>query len=210
MRLERRQGKLIGGDMTLQEQEARERARTGHSLVLTTERLILRAAVLDDARAIAALINDRRIAGNMVGVPHPYTLQHAKAAIAAADRKPQFVVALMDDRVIGGCGLAIHAGHPELGYWLGVSYWGNGYATEAARALIDFAFTALDCTELRAGAIIRNPASRRVLEKCGFQWTGVKLQRIHAIDASVPSDRFRLDCARWASLRRCGKLSPIA
>jgi RimJ/RimL family protein N-acetyltransferase len=208
--LEQRQGTLTGGHMTLQEQEARERDRTGHSLVLTAERLMLRAAVLDDAAAIAALVNDRRIAGNMVGVPHPYTLQHAVAAITAADRKPQFVVARTDGRVIGGCGLAIHAGYPELGYWLGVSYWGNGYATEAARALIDFAFTALECTELRAGAIVRNPASRRVLEKCGFQWTGVKLQRIHAINASVPSDRFRLDRDVWASLRSWGKLSPTA
>jgi len=202
--------KLIGRDMTLLEQESREQSRTRHGLVLMTERLMLRTAVADDAAAVAALINDRRIAGNMVGVPHPYTREHAEAAIAAAERKPQFVVALTDGDVIGGCGLAIHAGYPELGYWFGVSYWGKGYATEAAQALIDFAFTALECTELRAGAIVRNPASRRVLEKCGFQWTSVALQRIHAIGASVPSDRFRLDRARWASLRDWGKLDPIA
>jgi RimJ/RimL family protein N-acetyltransferase len=196
--------------MPLQDQEARKPVRTRHSLVLTTERLMLRAAVLDDAEAIAGLMNDHRLAGNMVGVPHPYTLQHAEAAIAAAERKPQFVVALTDGRVIGGCGLAIHAGYPELGYWLGVPYWGNGYATEAARALIDFAFTALECTELHAGAIVRNPASRRVLEKCGFEWTGVRLQHIHAINASVPSDRFRLGRDVWSSLRRSGKVPLIA
>jgi RimJ/RimL family protein N-acetyltransferase len=194
--------------MTLPGQAATEpRAR---SFVLEAKRLMLRTAVPDDAEAITALINDRRIAGNMVGVPHPYTLTDAEAAIAAAQGKPQFVITLMDGRVLGGCGLGAHAGYPELGYWLGIPYWGNGYATEAARTLIDFAFTDLECTELRAGASIRNPASRRVLEKCGFQWTGVTLQRILAINASVPSDRFRLDRDLWASLRSWDNMNPIA
>ena len=62
---------------------------------------------------------------------------------------------------------------PEIGYWLGVPFWGNGYATEAARALIDHAFGDLGYAVLTAGARVSNPASRRVLEKCGFQWTGI-------------------------------------
>ena len=70
---------------------------------------------------------------------------------------------------------------------IGVPYWGNGYATEAARAVIDHAFGELDFEELRAGARVTNPASRRVLEKCGFQWTGVVLQRVRALNSSAPS-----------------------
>ena len=85
--------------------------------------------------------------------------------------------------LIGACGIDLRDGPtPEIGYWLGVPYWGRGYATEAARAVIDHAFGDLDHEALQAGARVSNPASRRVLEKCGFQWTGVGLYRIRAIE----------------------------
>ena len=83
-------------------------------------------------------------------------------------------------------------------------YWGQGYATEAVRALIDHAFGDLGHQALQAGARVSNPASRRVLEKCGFQWTGVVLTRIRAIASAAPADRFRLDRGLWASLRSWG------
>jgi RimJ/RimL family protein N-acetyltransferase len=94
---------------------------------------------------------------------------------------------------------------PDLGYWLGAAYWGKGYATEAVRALIDYAFGALGHDALHAGARVSNPASRRVLQKCGFQWTGVGLYRIRAINSSAPVDRFRLERGIWASLKRWGE-----
>ncbi len=56
-------------------------------------------------------------------------------------------------------------------------------------------------TELRAGARVVNPASRRVLEKCGFQWTGVELRKVLSLGSSVPVDRFRLDRGVWSSLK---------
>ena len=65
----------------------------------------------------------------------------------------------------------------------------------------------LDHEALHAGARVTNPASRRVLEKCGFQWTGVVLQRIRALNSSAPIDRFRLDRGLWASLRNWGKVA---
>jgi hypothetical protein len=52
---------------------------------------------------------------------------------------------------------------------------------------------------------VSNPASRRVLEKCGFQWTGVGLYRIRALRSSAPIDRFRLDRGLWASLKSWGQ-----
>jgi RimJ/RimL family protein N-acetyltransferase len=200
--------------MTLLDGVAAENFRETSFPVLETERLVLRAPRLDDAIALAALINDRRVAENTARIPHPYTLADAEGFIASANRengRASFVVTLADDTLIGGCGVGVLSGTaPEIGYWLGVPYWGNGYATEVARAVIDHAFTDLGYERLEAGARVSNPASRRVLEKCGFQWTGVILQRVRAINSSAPSDRFRLDRGLWASLKSWGKVRRAA
>jgi RimJ/RimL family protein N-acetyltransferase len=98
---------------------------------------------------------------------------------------------------------------PELGYWLGVPYWNKGYATEALHALIDYAFTDLSHEALQAGARVTNPASRRVLEKCGFQWTGVGLYRINSIKSSAPIDRFRLERSIWSALKTWGRVKRV-
>jgi RimJ/RimL family protein N-acetyltransferase len=178
--------------------------------VLVTERLVLRAPRTADAKAIAQLINDRRIAENTSRIPHPYSLADAQAFIGWANEvasEPSFLITLADGELIGGCGVGIlNDPDPEIGYWLGVPYWGCGYATEAARALIDHAFGTLGCERLTAGARVSNPASRRVLEKCGFQWCGVALLRIRALASSAPIDRFRLDRGLWASLKSWGKV----
>ena len=199
--------------MTLLEQTSTEALQAARSPVLKTRRLLLRAPVPDDAEAITALINDRRIAENTARIPHPYTLADAETFIetVANGSEPAFLITLTDGRIVGGCGIGtLREDGPEIGYWIGVAHWGNGYATEAARAVIDHAFRDIGLKELLAGARVSNPASRRVLEKCGFQWTGVVLQRIRGINSSAPCDRFRLDRGLWASLRTWGKVNPIA
>jgi len=201
--------------MTLLEEVPEETFRERSIPVLETERLVLRSPCLADVKAIAALANDRRIAENTLRIPHPYRLADAEAFVAAANGGEQETVFLttlrQDGSVLGACGIAMLDGKtPEIGYWLGVPYWGNGYATEAARALIDYAFTQHDHQQLVAGARVSNPASRRVLEKCGFQWTGVGLYRIRAIASSAPVDRFRLDRGLWASLKAWGRVRRIA
>jgi RimJ/RimL family protein N-acetyltransferase len=182
--------------------------------VLETARLILRAPRLEDAKAVATLINDRRIAENTARIPHPYTVADAQHFIATANRSDgevAFFVTLTDGTLIGGCGLGrLFGNDPEIGYWLGVPYWGKGYATEAARAVIDYAFADLGFEKLEAGARVSNPASRRVLEKCGFQWTGVMLMRVRALNSAAPVDRFRLDRGLWASLKSWGKVGSAA
>ena len=115
-----------------------------------------------------------------------------------------------EGELIGCCGVDLRDDGPEIGYWLGVPYWGRGYATEAVRALIDHAFDDLRHETLQAGARVSNPASRRVLEKCGFQWTGVGLSRIRAINSAAPADRFRLDRGLWASLKSWGAVKRVA
>jgi RimJ/RimL family protein N-acetyltransferase len=200
--------------MTLLAEPTRESFREACMPVLETERLVLRAPAFEDAKAIAALANDRRIAENTRRIPHPYALKDAEAFVAAANRgdgEMALLITLRDGTLIGGCGLGLLDGPaPELGYWLGVPYWGKGYATEAVRALIDYAFTHLDHTAMQAGARVTNPPSRRILEKCGFQWTGVGLCRIRAIASSAPIDQFRLDRGLWASLKSWREVKRVA
>ena len=180
--------------------------------VIETERLVLRTPLPRDAAVIADLANDRRIAANTARLPHPYGIEDAERFLAAVNRQAgeaTFLIVL-EEKPIGVCGVDRRQDGPEIGYWLGVPYWGQGYATEAARGLIDYAFAKLRHETLQAGARVSNPASRRVLEKCGFQWTGVELTRIRAINSAAPSDRFRLDRRLWQSLRAWGRVSGVA
>jgi RimJ/RimL family protein N-acetyltransferase len=193
--------------------------QAGGIAVLETRRLVLRTPCFEDAKRVASLVNERRIAENTARIPHPYEIDDARQWIDAAMAQSGAFVITIGGEVIGACGLDAPTPSPplspalpsparsggsgkglgerrvgaELGYWIGVPFWGCGYATEAARGLIDHAFGELGYGVLTASARVSNPASRRVLEKCGFQWTGVGLCRIRAIASSVPVDRFRLE-----------------
>ena len=180
--------------------------------LLRTDRLTLRAPCRNDVPAIVRFAGDRRVAANTARIPHPYGADDAEQFIASANREDGSVTfaIVFDGALIGVCGIDPRPDGPELGYWLGAPYWGRGYATEAVRAVIDHAFGELGLQMLQSGARVSNPASRRVLEKCGFQWTGVGLYRIRAINSSAPVDRFRLDRGLWASLKAWGQVREVA
>ena len=197
--------------MTLSEQAFAPARRDDIVPVLATARLVLRAPRRSDVKAIASFANDRRIAANTARIPHPYGIEDAEQFIAAVNKREGeacFVI-MLECAPIGVCSVDLREDGPELGYWLGVPYWGRGLATEAARALIDHAFGDLEHETLISGARVNNPASRRVLEKCGFQWTGVRLSRIRAIKSAAPIDRFRLDRGLWASLKSWGRVKRV-
>jgi RimJ/RimL family protein N-acetyltransferase len=201
--------------MTLLEECPSESLREGCIPVLETKRLALRAPRLEDAKTVAALVNDRRIAENVARIPHPYKKADAESFIAGANKpgdEAVFLITLRDDTIIGACGLTLTDKEPvpELGYWLGVKYWGKGFATEALHAVIDYAFTDLGYPALTAAARVTNPLSRRVLEKCGFQWTGVGLCRIRAINSSAPIDRFRLERGIWSAIKAWGRMKKVS
>jgi RimJ/RimL family protein N-acetyltransferase len=181
--------------------------REASSVVLETARLTLRQPTLADVKAIARLVNDRRVAENLRRVPHPYTKDDAISfvtSVGQTDRDTAFLIE-RDRMPIGIVGLEWRDPElPELGYWLGVDHWRKGFATEAAKAVIDYAFEEFDIDRLVAGARVKNEASRHILEKCGFQWTGVELHRFAALGSSTPVDRFRLDRGVWASLKSWG------
>jgi len=198
--------------MTLLEDVFDETRRERCIPVLETERLTLRAPRHEDVKVIAVLANDRRIAENTARIPHPYGVGDAEQFVTAVNKRDGeacFVI-MLDETLIGACGIEPREDALELGYWLGARFWGQGYATEAVRALIDHAFGDLQQETLQAGARVSNPASRRVLEKCAFQWTGVRLTRIRAINSAAPVDRFRLDRGLWASLKAWGSVRCVA
>jgi RimJ/RimL family protein N-acetyltransferase len=181
--------------------------REARACVLETERLTLRRPTLADVKAITHLANDRRIAEHTRRLPHPYVQDHAVDFVRAlADNRAEAAFLIENNHTpIGMAGISWSApDQPELGYWLGVAHWGQGFGTEAARAAIDFFFEESEAEHLCAGARVANPASRNVLEKCGFQWIGVELHRFEALGSSTPVDCFRLSRSVWSSLKNWG------
>jgi RimJ/RimL family protein N-acetyltransferase len=178
--------------------------REASPCVLETERLTLRRPTLADVKAIARLANDRRIAENTRRLPHPYSQDHAAAFVRATSADLNEIAFLIehDFAPIGMIGINFSGPNaPELGYWLGFAHWGRGFGTEAARAVIDYFFEEYDHDHLVAGARVVNPMSRNILEKCGFQWSGVELHRFEALGSSSPVDCFRLTRSVWSSLK---------
>jgi RimJ/RimL family protein N-acetyltransferase len=198
--------------MTLSNEVLTETRRERSIPVLETERLTLRAPRHEDVKAIAVLADDRRIAENTARIPHPYGVADAEQFVANVNRRDDEAcfVLMLNGTLIGACGIDARDDGAELGYWLGAGYWGRGRMTEAARAVIDYGFGDLRHETLQAGARVSNPASRRVLEKCAFQWTGVRLTRIRAIRSAAPVDRFRLDRGLWLSLKAWGRVRRVA
>ncbi|HET6943015.1 MAG TPA: GNAT family N-acetyltransferase [Sphingomicrobium sp.] len=148
-----------------------------------TERLLLRPGWAEDAPALAAAIADEMIVRNLATAPWPYRLRDAEAFLAQP-RDPVLPSFLIFERtagapnLVGSCGLGRRpSGAVELGYWIARPFWGRGYATEAAVALIDIA-RALGFTQLEGSHFLDNPASARVLEKLGFEPLGITAPRL--------------------------------
>ncbi len=148
---------------------------------LHTERLVLRPFTPEDAPAVAVLANDPEIAANTLSFPYPYELRMAEEWIAGQPERwekgelANFAIVLRDGgEMVGSIGLIISAEHgrAELGYWVGRAFWGAGYCTEAARAVVDFGFRVLGLNRVQAHHFTRNPASGRVLRKIGMRHEG--------------------------------------
>ena len=172
--------------------------------VLVTERLVMRPPHVDDIAEMAELANNRRVADMLSRMPHPYGKAEARDFIERTAKRGSdcaYALALADSGAfVGGAGLDFRPHGLELGYWVGEPYWGRGYATEAAHALIDLAFRATDVEHVNASCRVVNNASRRVIHKCGFQYVGQGM--IDSISAGrVPVERYILDRKTWVSLR---------
>jgi RimJ/RimL family protein N-acetyltransferase len=155
---------------------------------LLTERLALRSLCDDDAAAIAGGAGDRRVARYLIQVPSPYPVALARrwvrsrlewwptgrgVTLGIAEREaPRALLGTVSLRRFARDRRA------ELGYWLAADAWGNGYATEAAHALVGFGFREYELARIYAQVLAGNTASMRVLEKLGMVTEGVKRQHV--------------------------------
>jgi RimJ/RimL family protein N-acetyltransferase len=172
--------------------------------VLITERLVMRAPREEDIAQLVELADNRHIAEMLARMPHPYGEAEARAFLAMTrSRHAGIVYALTTagaDALVGCAGLNATDRGLELGYWIGEPHWKRGYATEAAHALVDLAFQRTSIQVLHASTRVINPASRRVIHKCGFQYAGQGMLN-SVVAGQVPVERYRLDRKTWTSLR---------
>jgi ribosomal-protein-alanine N-acetyltransferase len=155
---------------------------------LQTERLTLRHYVLSDIPALMPLIGAREVAATTLRIPHPYTESDAQEFIvmtredhSSANGLHLGIVLRETGALCGGVGLRIEPEHrhAELGYWIGVPYWGNGYATEAAAAVVKHGFEVIGLHRIFASHFADNTASAGVLKKIGMRREG--RQRAHIL-----------------------------
>jgi ribosomal-protein-alanine N-acetyltransferase len=152
--------------------------KEGHAMRLQTDRLLLRPPERADWATLIAMIGDYDVAKNLANVAHPFTQTQAhefydrmEDGRAKGEVWPFAIFRKGDSAYIGGVGLRLSDGQFELGYWLGRAHWGRGYATEAARRALGFAFHDLKAQAVWAGWFHDNPRSGHVLEKLGFRFT---------------------------------------
>jgi [ribosomal protein S5]-alanine N-acetyltransferase len=149
---------------------------------LLTTRLLLRPFEISDAPAVERLAGAREVADTTLAIPHPYPRGGGVDWIATHaekwEKRSHLALAIVPrsapGELVGAISLSvsmIHL-HAEIGYWIAPEQWGQGYATEASRALITYAFDTLKLHRVEAKHFARNPASGRVMQKLGMRHEG--------------------------------------
>jgi len=149
---------------------------------LETARLILRVPVMEDAPRVQELVSDQAIAATTLNIPHPYPENGAvewverrlKMAEAGEGEYGYAIIHKAQAQFIGTITMRVNQEHAraEVGYWLGKTYWGEGYMTEALCRLIQFGFEDLLLQRVYANHLHINPASGRVMQKAGMRYEG--------------------------------------
>ena len=143
---------------------------------LITDRLHLRKFELSDAKRVQQLAGAKEVADVTANIPHPYLDGMAEQWISSHAEWLQngtriiYAITLKESsELIGSVGLLnLDSETPELGYWMGLEYWNKGYCTEACSSLIDFFQESFNPEAIFAKHLVRNPASGKVLLKCGL------------------------------------------
>lgn len=175
------------------------RARDALPVRLESRRLVLRAPIRGDVPDLVRLADNRAVAQFLSRLPSPYTRADAIGFVEIlaqrADERPYAIT--VGGGLIGIVGFTYPAGHPpQLGYWLGEPHWGQGYMSEAVRALLDAAFATRLYPRVGARALAANTASLRVLEKSGFRRIGTGIEE-QGLSAGEPLVHLERDQPRW-------------
>ena len=180
--------------------------------VIRTARLLLRGFRAGDVEPLHSLANDIDVARNTLNIPHPYGRQDAQAWIdSQADRlrhREAVTCAVTlsgseegDGPLVGAVGLILAAEHEraELGYWIGRPYWGQGYATEAAAAVVAWGFEVLELHRIHATHFPHNAASGNVLRKLGMVAEGTLRHHVKKWEEFLDLEVYGILRAEWAS-----------
>jgi [ribosomal protein S5]-alanine N-acetyltransferase len=151
--------------------------------ILVNNQVHLSEFQASDKDALVQHLNDRDIFERTLRIPFPYTEADAEewlalvAKIAKQQGQPvHWAIRHADDALIGGCGFdgfqigKSHRG--EVGYWLAKPFWGQGIMTAVVQRVCRYTFEEFGLVKITAHVFTHNPASARVLEKCGFQQEG--------------------------------------
>ncbi|HEV2364446.1 MAG TPA: GNAT family N-acetyltransferase [Caulobacteraceae bacterium] len=166
---------------------------------IRTQRLTLRPSRAGDAAAALAIQADWRVTRMLRAARFPP--DEAELAAWFADHQRQWrageayrFAIIFQGRFAGLTDVdEIGKGEGELGYWLAPEAWGHGLATEAGRALVDFAFATASLARLSSGHAADNPASGRVLEKLGFRFAGETRLFSRSRKAEITQRQYRLE-----------------
>lgn len=169
---------------------------------LETPRLRLRPYTEEDISEFLPLIGSREVAATTLRIAHPYTEQDARAFLELSKDPDKLWLAITlrnDDRQIGGIGLRVDQQHQhaELGYWIGVPYWGKGYATEAGREMLRYGFENLKLHRIFASHFKHNPASGNVLKKLGMRYEGCQRGHLLKWNQFVDSELYGILRHEW-------------
>ncbi|HEX9162744.1 MAG TPA: GNAT family protein [Thermoanaerobaculia bacterium] len=158
--------------------------------VLRGERVTLRPFEMSDAPRVQQLAGAREVALNTLLIPHPYPDGAAEEWIGLQKQKAEeghINFAIDAGELVGAIGLVTKKewGRAEVGYWIGVPFWGRGYATEATGLIIGYGFEHLNLNRIYAGYFSRNRSSGRVMEKNGMKYEGTLRQHVKKWDEYV-------------------------
>ncbi|EOK5722061.1 GNAT family N-acetyltransferase [Vibrio vulnificus] len=161
--------------------------------VIESERLILRPFSLSDAKRVSELAGDKQISEMTANIPYPYSISDAEnwirthAELFLSGKGIVYAIVLKESsELIGAISFPkLENGLGILGYWLGVPYWGCGYATEASKFLILFSKKHYGLTRLKVMHLVENERSKSVIKKLGVKYVGDQTNRMQGKDREV-------------------------
>lgn len=157
------------------------------ALIFETNRLLLRSFELSDSKMVQQLAGNEEVARTTLAIPHPYPdgaaehwIENVRQSSEKGDSYAFAMIRKEDGTLVGNMSMGVSQKHKraELAYWVGKPFWRQGFATEAARRIVQFGFEDLDLNRIFAAAMTKNPGSYKVMRKIGMKEEGTFSQHV--------------------------------